>query len=158
MSRHNRLSRARRGWQRVSDFQFGEIWKRLTENQQTAISGAQLASAAAVRRETVRPCRQKGTLVGCRARHVKRPEWPGRELNPRHRDFQSRALPTELPGPRVARLIGFPRVGQRKAKRRRVRAPTSPFQRRSSHQAPVGRRSSSPSDSWWRERRRPSPA
>src|SRR5581483_756579 len=23
--------------------------------------------------------------------------WTGRELNPRHRDFQSRALPTELP-------------------------------------------------------------
>ena len=25
--------------------------------------------------------------------------WPGAELNRRHRDFQSRALPTELPGP-----------------------------------------------------------
>src|SRR6478672_8750431 len=25
-------------------------------------------------------------------------EWPGRELNPRHADFQSAALPTELPG------------------------------------------------------------
>ena len=25
--------------------------------------------------------------------------WPGRELNPRHADFQSAALPTELPGP-----------------------------------------------------------
>jgi hypothetical protein len=25
--------------------------------------------------------------------------WPGTELNRRHRDFQSRALPTELPGP-----------------------------------------------------------
>ncbi len=25
-------------------------------------------------------------------------QWPERELNPRHRDFQSRALPTELPG------------------------------------------------------------
>jgi hypothetical protein len=24
--------------------------------------------------------------------------WPGRELNPRHADFQSAALPTELPG------------------------------------------------------------
>jgi hypothetical protein len=24
--------------------------------------------------------------------------WPGTELNRRHRDFQSRALPTELPG------------------------------------------------------------
>ena len=24
--------------------------------------------------------------------------WPGRESNPRHRDFQSLALPTELPG------------------------------------------------------------
>src|SRR5712691_380068 len=29
-----------------------------------------------------------------------RDEWPGAELNRRHRDFQSRALPTELPGPR----------------------------------------------------------
>src|SRR5436190_14178739 len=26
-------------------------------------------------------------------------EWPGAESNRRHRDFQSRALPTELPGP-----------------------------------------------------------
>ena len=26
-------------------------------------------------------------------------QWPGTELNRRHRDFQSRALPTELPGP-----------------------------------------------------------
>src|SRR5439155_12197739 len=26
-------------------------------------------------------------------------QWPGAELNRRHRDFQSRALPTELPGP-----------------------------------------------------------
>ncbi len=25
-------------------------------------------------------------------------QWPGRELNPRHADFQSAALPTELPG------------------------------------------------------------
>ena len=24
-------------------------------------------------------------------------DWAGRELNPRHRDFQSLALPTELP-------------------------------------------------------------
>ena len=38
--------------------------------------------------------------------------WPGRELNPRHADFQSAALPTELPGllqPRIrqarARLV-----------------------------------------------------
>jgi hypothetical protein len=28
----------------------------------------------------------------------RRGEWPGRELNPRHADFQSAALPTELPG------------------------------------------------------------
>ena len=28
--------------------------------------------------------------------------WTGRELNPRHRDFQSRALPTELPVHRAA--------------------------------------------------------
>ena len=26
--------------------------------------------------------------------------WPGTELNRRHKDFQSSALPTELPGPR----------------------------------------------------------
>ena len=26
------------------------------------------------------------------------PQWPGRESNPRHADFQSAALPTELPG------------------------------------------------------------
>ena len=25
--------------------------------------------------------------------------WPGTELNRRHKDFQSSALPTELPGP-----------------------------------------------------------
>ena len=28
--------------------------------------------------------------------------WPGTELNRRHRDFQSPALPTELPGPGAA--------------------------------------------------------
>ena len=33
--------------------------------------------------------------------------WPGRELNPRHADFQSAALPTELPG-----LSGEPRIKQ----------------------------------------------
>ena len=30
--------------------------------------------------------------------------WPGRELNPRHADFQSAALPTELPGPGESRI------------------------------------------------------
>jgi hypothetical protein len=30
--------------------------------------------------------------------------WPGRELNPRHADFQSAALPTELPGHCEARI------------------------------------------------------
>jgi hypothetical protein len=30
--------------------------------------------------------------------------WPGRELNPRHADFQSAALPTELPGRKEARI------------------------------------------------------
>jgi hypothetical protein len=35
--------------------------------------------------------------------------WPGRELNPRHADFQSAALPTELPGqcePRIRHSPG----------------------------------------------------
>ena len=32
-------------------------------------------------------------------RSLRSNEWPGAELNRRHRDFQSRALPTELPGP-----------------------------------------------------------
>jgi hypothetical protein len=32
-------------------------------------------------------------------------QWPGRELNPRHADFQSAALPTELPGRRVGKLV-----------------------------------------------------
>src|ERR1700686_4220870 len=35
--------------------------------------------------------------------------WPGRELNPRHADFQSAALPTELPGriePRIKQACG----------------------------------------------------
>src|SRR5271168_2583724 len=31
--------------------------------------------------------------------------WPGRELNPRHADFQSAALPTELPGHAVGRRV-----------------------------------------------------
>src|ERR1700735_2049091 len=31
--------------------------------------------------------------------------WPGRELNPRHADFQSAALPTELPGRSEERRI-----------------------------------------------------
>src|ERR1019366_10475086 len=31
--------------------------------------------------------------------------WPGRELNPRHADFQSAALPTELPGHSVGRRV-----------------------------------------------------
>jgi hypothetical protein len=36
--------------------------------------------------------------------------WPGRELNPRHADFQSAALPTELPG-----LLREPRIKQAEA-------------------------------------------
>ena len=32
-------------------------------------------------------------------------QWPGTELNRRHRDFQSRALPTELPGQKNARTL-----------------------------------------------------
>src|SRR5690606_33289062 len=31
--------------------------------------------------------------------------WPGRESNPRHGDFQSPALPTELPGQREGGMI-----------------------------------------------------
>src|SRR3984885_5244001 len=30
--------------------------------------------------------------------------WPGRKLTPRHADFQSAALPTELPGPTGSRI------------------------------------------------------
>jgi Phage integrase central domain len=35
--------------------------------------------------------------------------WPGRELNPRHADFQSAALPTELPGRTGSRIRHRPR-------------------------------------------------
>ena len=31
--------------------------------------------------------------------------WPERESNPRHKDFQSSALPTELSGLKVLRLL-----------------------------------------------------
>ena len=47
-----------------------------------------------------------------------REPWPGAESNCRHRDFQSRALPTELPGPtkKIARPLlgagGLLRVGR----------------------------------------------
>ena len=33
--------------------------------------------------------------------------WPGAELNCRHEDFQSTALPTELPGREVIRRTKF---------------------------------------------------
>ena len=36
--------------------------------------------------------------------------WRGAESNCRHRDFQSRALPTELPRPRSARIATVPEV------------------------------------------------
>src|SRR6267154_5785613 len=35
---------------------------------------------------------------GARSKYNGAKWWPGRELNPRHADFQSAALPTELPG------------------------------------------------------------
>ena len=35
--------------------------------------------------------------------------YAGRELNPRHADFQSAALPTELPGPTGSRIRHRPR-------------------------------------------------
>src|SRR5688500_12533321 len=38
--------------------------------------------------------------------------WPGRESNPRHGDFQSPALPTELPGQRAAHDTGAAFDGQ----------------------------------------------
>ena len=39
--------------------------------------------------------------------------WSGRELNPRHEDFQSSALPTELPD----RLVGIANITNRREKR-----------------------------------------
>ncbi len=39
--------------------------------------------------------------------------WPGRGSNPRHEDFQSSALPTELPGrPRISFIYNFFLVGK----------------------------------------------
>src|SRR5579884_3153848 len=37
--------------------------------------------------------------MSCARPPLRSVEWPGSESNQRHRDFQSRALPTELPGP-----------------------------------------------------------
>src|SRR5882757_6184174 len=44
-------------------------------------------------------------LVEVSGRHWTLIWWPGRELNPRHADFQSAALPTELPGLSKSRVL-----------------------------------------------------
>src|SRR5882757_10867805 len=44
-------------------------------------------------------------LVEVSGRHWTLKWWPGRELNPRHADFQSAALPTELPGLSKSRVL-----------------------------------------------------
>src|SRR5215218_10293514 len=53
-----------------------------------------------------------------RLRRIEKEWCPGTELNRRHRDFQSRALPTELPGHRGAGRLRGGRVspaGRRKS-------------------------------------------
>ncbi len=51
-------------------------------------------------------------------------QWPGAESNHRHHDFQSRALPTELPGPKkTARPFGGGRLGEGWALRAFLEAP-----------------------------------
>jgi hypothetical protein len=89
-------------------------------------------------------------------------KWPGAGLNRRHRNFQSRALPTELPGPRGARLIGSDGAGQRRELRgTRSGTTTATASRcppRSSRRRRGGSRSSSPSGSSSPRRRRRRPA
>jgi hypothetical protein len=71
--------------------------------------------------------------------------WPGTELNRRHRDFQSPALPTELPGPgqRVIRPTHRSDVKAGPFTPGAARTPPvapSPRRRRTSPSAPPGRR------------------
>jgi hypothetical protein len=63
------------------------------------LAGLAVGECCSLRREMApneerQDAAEAGPGVSCRM------QWPGRESNPRHADFQSAALPTELPGQR----------------------------------------------------------